>query len=152
MSEIEDDIKRQSLAYSIAMIVGNENLYLLLLRRMLKNTEEAKDELQYLFQRLIPKITDNPGKVCQLYVEGLACDGAGEFGRAAQLFREAAAFIPEHRLKPDVWLVYNHALPLYASGGTGFRDFGLLTAYAILAGAEVTNVKKKYRKLSLRKY
>ncbi len=141
MSEIEDDIKRQSLGYSVAMIVGNENVYLLLLRRMLKDIDEAKDEVQYLFQRLILKITDNPEKVRQLYVEGLAYDKAGEFGRAAQLFREAAAFIPEHRLKPGAWLVHDHALTHYASGGTGFRDFGLLATYAILAGVEVTKAK-----------
>ena len=141
MPEIEDDIKRQSLGYSVAMIVGNENVYLLLLRRMLKDLEEAKDEVLYLFQRMIPKITDNPEKVRQLYLEGLACDKAGEFGRAAQLFREAAAFIPEHRLKPDAWLVHDHALTHYASGGTGFRDFGLLATYAVLAGVEVTKAK-----------
>ncbi len=146
MPEIEDDIKRQSLGYSVAMIVGNENVYLLLLRRMLKDLEEAKDEVQYLFQRLIPKITDNPEKVLQLYLEGLAFDRAGEFGRAAQLFREAADFIVKHRLKPDAWLVYNHALPHYASGGTGFRDFGLLITYAILAGVEITKARNNQPK------
>lgn len=135
MSEIEDDTKRQSLAYSVATIVGNENMFLLLLRRLLKDIEEARDELMYLLQRQIPKITDEPEKVRQLIGEAIACSRTEEYSRAAQLFREAVAFIPEHRLRPEAWLVYNHALPHYASGGTGFRDFGMLAAHAILAGA-----------------
>jgi HEAT repeat protein len=134
LEKVDDDIHRRSLAYAVAMILGQDNVFLLLLRRMRKNLEGARDEFHYLVRTRMPKIAGDPDHAVQLIDDAFAAARTGDRDTAAELLNKAVAEIDPDRLTEDAWLVINESLPRFQTGGAAAREFAMLVLHAILVG------------------
>jgi len=133
MSEVEDQVTRQSLAYSVASIVGNENLFLLMLREIRRNLSETREELVYYVRKKLPSMTDDPKKTREFVDKIQFYLNEQDYSNVAKTLGDIIELIPEDRLSQQAWTVIKHALPLYAKGGPEFKEFAMLTIHALLA-------------------
>ena len=135
MAEAEHEITRQSLAYSVASIIGGENMFLLVLRHIRKNLAETREEVHYRLRKRLPKITENPKKVRELVDQILISSRVEDYSNQASLISEIVNLIPEDHLTPQAWTVVRHALPLYEKGVRGYRECMVLVLHALLVGS-----------------
>ena len=135
MAQAEQEITRRSLAYSVASIVGDENMFLLVLRHIRKNLTEAREEVHYRLRKRVPKITENPKKARELIDQVLIASTGQDYNSVAGYIREIINLIPEDHLTPQAWTVIKHALPLYEKGVRGFRECIVLVLHALLVGS-----------------
>jgi HEAT repeat protein/sugar phosphate permease len=135
MAEVEHEVTRQSLAYSVASIIGDENMFLLVLRHIRKNLAETREEVHYRLRKRLPKITEDPKKVRELIDQILISSRVEDYNSQARFIGEIVNLIPENRLTPQAWTVVRHALPLYEKGVRGFRECIVLVLHALLVGS-----------------
>jgi HEAT repeat protein len=144
MAEVSDDITRQSLAYSIASIVGDENMYILVLRQIRRNLKDAREEVHYHLRKRLPGISEDPATVRELIDKALMASIKEDFLGVAASFRKIISLIPQDRLTEEAWTVINHCLPLYEDQTKRCREFIILVAHALLAGCREESKTSKY--------
>ncbi len=144
MAQLEHETTRQSLAYSVASIIGDENMFLLVLRHIRSNLAETREEVHYRLRKRLPKITQNPKKVRELIDQILISARVEDYSSQARLIDEIVNLIPEDHLTPQAWTVIRHALPLYEKGVRGFRECIVLALHALLAGSTAAGRSRKY--------
>jgi HEAT repeat protein len=143
MAQLEHEVTRQSLAYSVASIIGDENMFLLLLRHIRKNLAEAREEVHYRLRKRLPKITENPKKARELIDQLLIASATQDYNSQAKFISEIINLIPEDHLTPQAWTVIRHALPLYEKGVRGFRECIVLVLHALLVGSTSSDQIKR---------
>ncbi|MAE67789.1 MAG: hypothetical protein CMJ18_26335 [Phycisphaeraceae bacterium] len=123
-----------STAYVVLLIVLT--VFGVLNRVLDRETEEARDEAQYLMQKAVRRLSTEPRRATARIDRVFAAAREGDCAAAAKGFRMVADSIPEDRLTPAARTALDVALEGYGrSVSRPNREFGFLAIHAVLANA-----------------
>jgi len=129
----EDELARESMAFSIATIIGNENEFLLMLRRIHKDLEDAREELHEKLRTILPKQVENPEQVVSLIDEVLIHVKENDNPEVVRKLSEVVALIPRDRLSSEAWEVIDRSLQKLGNAGTSYPVYARLVIFALLS-------------------
>jgi len=128
-----DAMVRQSMAFAVATIVGRENMFLLLSRRMNKDLQDAQEEVHQRLCSVLAKISKDPERVAVMLDEALMSAREGNRKLTGQKLTEIISLLPRDALSDRAWIVLDYALSRMSNGDVDCIEYGQLVVHSLLS-------------------